>query len=120
TRTPGAPSPPSKGLSAGEGPERLVPDEHWTKDTTESKQFQELRKGGSIANKGELLDHAAQWYAYRLTHTEHQESMSTSSRGMHDLVKEALDQIIDLRDPKKPATRAQQEYMKEFGKRFTN
>jgi hypothetical protein len=118
-RNPSAPPPP-KGLSAGEGPERLVPDERWSKDNTESKQFQELRKGGSAANKGELLDHAAQWYAYRLTHAEHQEPKSTSSRGMHDLVKEALDQIIDLRDPKKPATRAQQEYMKEFGKRFTS
>ena len=57
------------------------------------KQFQELRKGGSLAKKDEVLDHAAQWYAYRLSHTEHQDP-KPSSKGMHDLVREALDQII--------------------------
>ena len=106
-----------KGLSAGEGQERLLLDKDWNKENTELKQFQELRRGGSPANAGEVLDHAAQWYAYRLTHTEYQEP-KPSSPGMHDLVRQAVDQIIDLRDPRKPATRAQQEYMKEFGKRF--
>jgi hypothetical protein len=38
---------------------------------------------------------------------------------MHDLVKEALDQIIDVRTPRKPPTPAEQAYMEEFGKRFT-
>jgi hypothetical protein len=108
---------PPKRRSAGEGQERLLLDKDWSKETAELKQFHELRKGGSLANAGELLDHAAQWYAYRLTHTEYQEP-KLASPGMHDLVRQALDQIIDLRDPRKPATRAQQEYMKEFGKRF--
>jgi hypothetical protein len=106
-----------KGLSAGEGQERLLLDKDWTKDNTELRQFQELRKSGAVANAGEVLDHAAQWYAYRLTHTEYQEP-KPSSPGMRILVQQAVDQIIDLREPRKPATRAQQEYMKEFGKRF--
>jgi hypothetical protein len=116
-RTPKS-QPPATGLSAGEGQERLLPDKDWSKDATEPRQFEQIRKGIAPANNGEMLDHAAQWYAYRLTHTEYQEPRATS-RGMHDLVKEALDQIVDLRDPKRPATAAQRTYMEEFGKRFT-
>lgn len=108
----------TKARSAGEGPERLNFDKDWSKDPAEQKQFQEIRKGASSANRSELLEHAAQWYAYRLTHTEHQDSRP-STKGMHDLVKEALEQIVDLRDPKKPPKPAERAYMEEFGKRFT-
>src|SRR5438552_9138584 len=104
--------------SAGEGQERLNYDKDWSKDASEMKQFQEVRKGSSPANRSELLDHAAQWYAYRLTHTEHQDS-KPAFKGMHDLVKEALDQIVDLRDPKKLSSAGQRANMEEFGKRLT-
>jgi hypothetical protein len=114
-RTPRS-QPPPKGPSAGEGQERLLPDKDWSKDTVELRQFEQIRKGAAPANNAELLDHAAQWYAYRLTHTEYQEPKG-SFRGMHDLVKEALDQIVNVRDPK--TTAAQRTYMEEFGKRFT-
>ncbi len=93
-------------------------DKDWSKDTAEMKQFQEMRRGTSPATKSEVLDHAAQWYAYRLTHTEHQDP-KPSVKGMHDLVKEAMDQIIDLRTPRKPPTAAERAYMEEFGKRLT-
>src|SRR5258708_2568647 len=53
--------------SAGEGQERLIPED-WSKNAAEMKQFQEIRKGTLPPTRGEVLDHAAQWYAYRLTH----------------------------------------------------
>ena len=109
--------PPTPGRSAGEGQERLLPDEDWNKDSGKLKQFQEIRKGVAPPN-GELLDHAAQWYAYRLTYTEHQDTKPTPP-GMQVLVREALDQIVDLRDPKKPPSAGQRAYMEEFGKRFS-
>lgn len=109
--------PPATTPRAGEGQERLLPDKNWSKDAAELRQFEQIRKGAAPATNGELLDHAAQWYAYRLTHTEYQEPKG-SFQGMHYLVKDAFDQIVDLRDPKKPATAAQRAYMEEFGKRF--
>src|SRR5205814_8560153 len=66
--------PAPRARSAGEGQERLNYDKDWSKDASEMKQYQEVRKGSSPSNRSELLDHAAQWYAYRLTHTEHQDS----------------------------------------------
>ena len=38
---------------------------------------------------------------------------------MHYLVKDALDQIVDLRDPKRPASGAQRTYMEESASGFT-
>ena len=116
-RTPTS-QPPATGQSAGEGQERLNPDKNWNNDAAEARQFEQIRKGAAQANNPELLDHAAQWYAYRLTHTEYQEPKG-SFQGMHYLVKDALDQIVDLRNPKRPASGAQRTYMEEFGKRFT-
>ncbi|HLJ96811.1 MAG TPA: hypothetical protein VKU02_26795 [Gemmataceae bacterium] len=114
TKSSSAPKP----RGAGDGQERLLYEKDWSKDTAELKHFQEIRKGVSVANKSEILDHAAQWYAYRLTHTEHQDP-KPSFKGMHDLVREALEQIIDLRTPRKPPSAAERAYMEEFGKRFT-
>jgi hypothetical protein len=108
--------PPASGLSAGEGQERLLPEKNWNTDTAEPRQFEQVRRGLAPATNAELLDHAAQWYAYRLTHTEYQEPRGTF-RGMHDLVKDAVEQIINVRDPK--TTAVQRTYMEEFGKRFT-
>lgn len=108
--------PPPKARSAGEGQERLIPDKEWTREN--ATQFDQVRKGAAPANSA-LLNHAAQWYAYRLTHTEYQEAKPPAKGGMHELVKEATDQILDLRDPKKPLTAAQRAYMEEFGKRLT-
>jgi hypothetical protein len=107
---------------AGEGQERLVLDKdvekHWGKESgDELKLFQTYRRGDPNAKLSpDVLDHAAQWYAYRLTQSEFQEPKNNPEKGMHYLVKEALDQIVDPRV--KAPTAKQSEFKEEFDKRF--
>jgi len=106
-------------IHAGEGQLRLnVKD--WHADQEEMKQFQSMQKGdvpvGAVPDA--VLDHGAQWYAYRLTHQDNQDAPARSK--MHTIVKEALDQVLDPRDPRKTPTPQQQNFIEEFGKRFTD
>ncbi len=105
-------------LKAGEGTERLVLEKDWGK-SDELKQFQALRKGEqtySDANKA-LLDRGAQWYAYRLTHSEFHEP-KPGGKSVHDLCKDALDQIVDPHPGGRPASPALLTFKEEFEKRF--
>ncbi len=98
----------------GEGQERLLPPQSWAE---EEKVFQNLRKGNeAITPDGEaIIDHGAQWYAYRLTFTEFQDG---SSRSMHTLVKEGLEQILDPYSAKQPLGPQQKAFAEEFNKRL--
>src|SRR5205085_6856484 len=87
----------------------------------ELKQFQAMRKGDvSVAFSSEIIDRGAQWYAYRLTHTEyHETGTGAGHRAMHDLVKEALEQIQNPRAAGKRPTEAHLAFIAEFGKHFS-
>jgi hypothetical protein len=104
----------------GGGGERLIPEKDFDKERDEFKLFQSLRGGDppvSATNKA-TIDRGAQWYAYRLTHVEyHQDGDATKSatKSMHDVVREALQQIVDPRR----ATPQQQAFRDEFGKQMT-
>jgi hypothetical protein len=108
----------AKVLHAGEGPDRLVLDKEWPKDAPEEfRLFQALRRGDPSASASpEVIDHAAQWFAYRFTHAEYQEP-KLGGQGMHTLFKEAQEQIVNSRD--RSATATQQAFMEAFGPRFT-
>lgn len=102
---------------AGQGQMHLVLDKDWSqKDKSdEMKAYQALRKGDRPVTESDrqIIDHGAQWYAYRLTHTEYHRP-KPSGRTLQDITKEAMDQIAD---PAK-APRQQQVFIEEFGKRF--
>jgi hypothetical protein len=79
-----------------------------------------MKKGESSATSPEakkVLDDAAKWYAYRFTHLEYQQPKS-GSKGMQELRKDALDQMLD---PKKSKSLSQQQlaFAEEFAKAFT-
>jgi hypothetical protein len=100
-----------------EGVGRLIPEKDFDKERDEYKLFQALKKGEPPVNQVNkaTIDHGAQWYAYRLTYIEyHQDSDAKAvvPKSMHELVDQALQQIVD---PKR-ALPAQQAYRQEFGK----
>jgi hypothetical protein len=104
----------------GSAPELLNLDRDWDKDAKEeAKEFDALRRGEEpvTEDKKALLDAGAKWFAYRLTHPQYQEPSATN-KTMHDLVKQAMAQIIDPRAARTPPTANQQAFMDEFGKRF--
>src|SRR5581483_1460 len=84
----------------------------------EEKTFQSLRKGDQPITDDALalIDHAAQWYAYRLTFAEYQDP--SGSKTMHSLVKDAWDQIVDPYDAKRPLNALQKSFAEEFNKRL--
>jgi len=105
-------------IHAGEGELRLnVKD--WRADQDEVRMFQSMQKGELPVSPGAeaVIDHGAQWYAYRLTYQDNQEAPARNK--MHQLVKEALDQVLDPHDSHKPLNSQQQTFVEEFGKRFT-
>jgi hypothetical protein len=114
-----------KTLHAGEGKEKLVPDKDWSKasEVAEARRFAAMRKGDQSAKGGDdVLEHGAQWYAYRITYPDYQEP-KPGGRSMHDILKEALDQILDPRGQGgglagKPLNANQKLFIDEFGKRF--
>jgi hypothetical protein len=106
---------------AGEGPALLVLDKDWgTKDfADELKQFQVLHRGEqpiTDANKV-LLDRGAQWYAYRLTHSIYHEP-KVGGKTIHEICKEALDQIVEPKPSGRPAKQSLLTFKEEFEKRF--
>jgi hypothetical protein len=114
-----APSAPAqdKNLHAGEGQERLILDKDWAKEAEELKIFHAYRKDtSSITITPEILDHAAQWFAYRFTHSDFQEP-KVGGKGMHDLLKDALEQVVDPRGARKP-TEGELLFKEQFDKRF--
>src|SRR5919201_1254314 len=109
-------------VPAGAGGELLTPESDWHKDREEYNQFQALRKGEQPVDRSaeSILDHGAQWYAYRLTDVQAQQGkLAPGVRPMHDLVREAFEQIIDPRDPRRPPNQQQLAFAEEFGPRFT-
>jgi hypothetical protein len=106
-------------LHAGEGQERLVPDsKDWGKDSEEMKTFQSYRQGNPAAPvTPEILEHGAQWYAYRFTHEEFQRPKTSGAKEMHDLLKDALDQVVDPKDPRSPSP-GQLQFKDSFDKKF--
>jgi hypothetical protein len=101
------------------GPERLVPEKDWRarENSEEPKQFESLHKGEqpiTEANKA-ILDHGAQWFAYRLTWSEFHDPQP-GSKNLHAICNEALAQIVD---PKagRPSPNVLQ-FKEEFEKRF--
>ncbi len=108
-----------KTLPAGEGQERLLPTESWKDKPEEEKAFQNLRRGDQpITPEAEaVIDHAAQWFAYRLTWTEYHEYLGTN-RTIHSLRDEGLKEIIDPNDPKTPLSGLKRTVAEEFNKRF--
>jgi hypothetical protein len=108
-----------KTLHAGEEQPNLVLDNDWSKDDKELKAFQAYRRGDAGAQvPAEVLDHAAQWYAYRFTNEQFYKDVKPGAKGMHDLMKDALDQVVDPRDSAKKPTEAQLQFKEEFDKRF--
>jgi hypothetical protein len=103
---------------AGEGPERIPLEADWHEKPEEEKLFQSLRKGDqAITPEMEtVIDHGAQWYAYRLTFIEFQDF--TGGKTMHTLVKEALEQIADPNDPNQNLNALKKAFIEEFNKRF--
>src|SRR5260370_390868 len=74
---------------AGEGTERLVLEKNWgTKESAdELKQFQAWRKGEQPLTDASktILEHGAQFYAYRLTHSEfHDSKPGPGGKMLHD------------------------------------
>jgi hypothetical protein len=87
----------------------------------ESKAFASMRKGEASVNDAEakkVIDDAAKWYAYRFTYLEYQQP-KPGTRGMHELIREAREQILDPKKIKE-LTKQQQAFAEEFGKAFTN
>jgi hypothetical protein len=109
-----------KSVHAGEGQMRLILDKDWSKDDKELKTFQGYRRGDSRVGgiEPEILEHGAQWFAYRLTQPQYQDPGRPSAKGMHDLLKEAFDQIVDPRDQAKKVTESQLLFKQDFDKRF--
>jgi hypothetical protein len=107
-----------KPAPAGSGPMVIKPEKDWRKESEEMRTFQELRKGDLPVSRSNapVLDHAAQWFAYRLTMPEYQEP--GRSQGMTVLRKEALEPLWDLHDTKFPPTQQQAAFMSEYSKRF--
>jgi hypothetical protein len=98
--------------------ELLTIEHDWDKDAKEdAKRFELLRRGEQPVSEDSksLLDDGAKWFAYRLTLPQYQEPVGTGNKTMHDMVKQALAQIVD---PRKPANPNQIAFMEEFGKRF--
>ena len=111
----------AQAIKAGEGPDRLALEKDWgsRQHSDELKQFQALRKGEQpITDENRaLLDRGAQWYAYRLTHSEYHES-KLSGKNLHEICKEALEQIVDPRPAGRPASPAVLAFKEEFEKKF--
>lgn len=111
-----APGQPPKPVSS----ERRNPPKDFNKEgRDEYKALQSMRKGETPPNK-EILDRAAQWLLYRLTHIEYQDGSARSTTGAStsstiDLVNQANSFIL-VPEGGKPLSTAQQEYMKVFGK----
>ncbi len=105
-----------KGPRAGEGQERLNAEKDWQKDREEARIFQQLRRGEQAVSPATepILNRGAQWYAYRFTHTEYQETKPVGL-GMNEIRREAFEQIIDRQ---RQPNANQQAFMEEFGKRF--
>src|SRR5206468_2580992 len=100
-----------------------VLEKNWAlkESADELKQFQALRKGEQPLGEGSktILDHGAQWYAYRLTHSEfHDSKPGPGGKMLHDICKEALDQIVDPKPAGRPASPALLQFKEEFEKRF--
>jgi hypothetical protein len=110
--------PPARTVHAGEGPERLPLDKDFGKEKEGLDAFQALYKKSSPGVTGAdeaLLDQAAKWFAYRLTHTEYQDRIG--SKGMHELVNEAKETILDPRS-REGVNAAQQQFMDAYDKRL--
>jgi hypothetical protein len=101
-------------LNVGDTQERLsfsTPElEDWNKNQ-EYKEFQDYLKGGPRP-ADEVFNHAAEWYAYRLSRNEYQEP-KPGGKTMHDLYREALETF----DPKYVKAK-QDELLEVYGKRL--
>jgi hypothetical protein len=106
-----------KGLHAGEGQLRLILDKKWDKDDQELRVFLAYRRDPlKVQITPEILDHAAQWFAYRFTHDEFYKDVKPGAKAMHDLLKEALEQVVDPHARKVPEEQLQ--FKEQFDKRF--
>ena len=113
----------AQAAKAGDSPwgqERLVisPDWDWSskEHADELKRFQSLRKGEKPYTEADkqIVEHGAQWYAYRLTHSEFHDA-KLNGKMIQDIGRDALDQVVDTRPGKVPKAK---DFMEEFGKRF--
>lgn len=104
---------------APKGAARLIPEKDFTKDGREdARQFQAMRKGEQPP-AADVLNRAAQWYVYRLTWTEYQDtSGKAGDRSIRDIAQEAMSQIPAV-DARKPLTPQQQQFVRDYGKALT-
>jgi hypothetical protein len=75
-----------------------------------------MRKG-ELSINGEVLDHAARWYAYRFTIPAYLEP--NEGRKLNEMQKQLKEQLIDLHNPKRPPSKQQVVFMDEFRKRLS-
>jgi hypothetical protein len=123
----GSPSPAQKGSTRiGTTPEdNFQPKigKNWdTADKEEARQFESLRKGEQpvTADAQPILDDGARWYAYRLTIPEYLEDPNNPARPsrIHEVVRQAMLQIVDPRDTRNQPNSNQLLFKEEFDKRL--
>jgi hypothetical protein len=97
-------------------------DKNWDRaDKEEARQFDSLRKGEQPVTEDakSILDSGARWYAYRLTIPDNRgEEDPTKPSRMHELVKQAMAQIVDPRNTRNPPNANQLAFKEEFDKRL--
>lgn len=113
---PPKPTQPPRPMSS----ERQNPPKDFSKEGRDDyRALQSMRKGETPPNK-EILDRAAQWFLYRLTHVEYQDGRVSTAPGatnwtLTDLVNQANSFIL-IPEAGKSLPANQQEYMKAFAK----
>ena len=80
------------------------------------KLFQSCRENSRSRDQQANTDRRAQWYAYRLTHSEYHDSAKAAAKSLHSIYQEALDQIVDPRVGRPSPNLLQ--FKEEFDKRF--
>src|SRR5438105_7705274 len=69
----------------GPGAQRLMPAKDFTKEGRDDAQrFQTMRRGDAAPQK-DVIDRAAQWYAYRLTWTEFQDTGRVGEKSIKEI-----------------------------------
>jgi hypothetical protein len=108
----------SKPVPAGQGPERLEPDvKDWDRNRDEVHRFQDMHAGRESPTNAEnsaILDHAAQWYTYRMTWSSYQDPERPGR--LMGLQRDIFEQFFELHDPKRPPTLQQIAFMDELRK----
>lgn len=114
-----ASAPPARAQKVrGSDEKRLIADKL---SSAERAEFDTLRKGDKDVRSDQkaLLEKAARSFVYPLTYTEVQEESSKGIAGISRRVREAMDQIPDLRkaNPRDAArTDRQRRFVQEYGK----